>query len=41
MIAQNPDWNEQVAEWIAADAVAQDYESFFRLAGLEHRAGAG
>ena len=41
MIAQNQDWNEQVAEWIAADAVAREYQAFFRFAGLDGRAGAG
>jgi hypothetical protein len=38
MIAQNPDWNKQVAEWIADDAVAEEYQRFFRLAGLDSRA---
>jgi hypothetical protein len=41
MIAQNPDWNQQVAEWIANDAVAVEYQRFFRLVGLDGRAGAG
>ncbi len=37
MIAQNQDWNKQVAEWIAADSVAQEYQAFFRFVGLERR----
>jgi hypothetical protein len=41
MIAQNQDWNERVAEWIANDAVAREYQAFFRRVGLDGRAGAG
>ena len=40
MIAQNLTWDEQVAKWIAEDAVAEEYQRFFRCVGVARGAGA-